>query len=165
MVLYAFVSLYLTVTLVTVVIKWEIRGILRLQQSMFVLAYHEHPLPLLKGLNMRNYFVDNYLLHEVTVTKNLQIILQHVPVFVCIPHSHLSHLTTKKENRIMQLEDRRIYEQQLYLFSPIVFQDCLNFTLMVLFFKVLILVICYKKRSRGLTQLAQCFSMMPKNKN
>lgn len=105
MVLYAFVSLYLTVTLVTAVIKWKIRGILRLQQSMFVLAYHEHPLPLLKGLNMRNYFVNNYLLHEVTLTRNLQIILQHVPVFVCVPRSDLSHVTTKKETRILQLQD------------------------------------------------------------
>lgn len=87
---------------------------------------------------MRNYFLNNYLLHEVTVTKNLQVILQTVPVFICIPPSRLSHVTAKKENkakRILELQNRRIFEQELYLFSPIVFQNCLNFTLMVLFLK------------------------------
>lgn len=137
MVLYAYVS-HLTVTLVMVAIKWERRGILTLQQSMFVLAYYEHPLPLLKGKNHEKLLLNNYLLHEVTVTKNLQVILQTVPVFICIPRSRLSHVTAKKENkakRILELQNRRIFEQELYLFSPIVFQNCLNFTLMVLFLK------------------------------
>lgn len=84
---------------------------------------------------MRNYFLNNYQLHDVTVTKNLQVILQSVPVFVCIPRSHLSHVTATKENRILQLQDRRISEQEFYLFSPIVLQNSLNFTLMVLFLK------------------------------
>lgn len=101
---------------------------------MFVLAYHEQPLPLLKGKNHEK-LIFNYQFHEVTVTKNLQVILQSVPVFVCIPCSHLSRVTATKENRILQLQDRRIFEQELHLFSPIAFQNCLNFTLMVLFLK------------------------------
>lgn len=57
---------------------------------------------------MRNDFLKTILLHEVTVTKSSQTILQGVCAFVCIPYSHLSLescVTAKKENRVVKLQD------------------------------------------------------------